>query len=106
MLDNHLKFPNALPKGYKLKHYHIIQTLAEDNMSLTYLASTAGQEMVTIVEYLPKHLALRDRTNNHVKLKGPNCKYDYEWGLAHYHHEINALIAIKHPNINTIQTDP
>jgi serine/threonine protein kinase len=103
MLDNHLKFPNALPKGYKLEHYHIIQTLAEDNMSLTYLASTAQQEIVTIVEYLPKHLALRDKNNNRVLLKGPNCKYDYEWGLSHYHHEINALMAIEHPNINTIQ---
>lgn len=103
MLDNHLKFPNALPKSYKLEDYHIIQTLAEDNMNLIYLASTAQQEIVTIVEYLPKHLALRDRSNNHVLLKGPNCKYDYEWSLSHYHHEINALMAIEHPNINTIQ---
>lgn len=103
MLDDHLKFPNALPKGYKLEHYHIIQTLAEDNLSLTYLASTAEQEIIIIVEYLPKHLALRDKTNNHVILKGPNCKYDYEWGLSHYQQEINDLTHIEHSNINNIQ---
>jgi len=77
MLDDHLKFPNALPKGYILKRYRIIQTLAEDNISLSYLASTPQQEITIIVEYLPKHLALRNKTNNYVKLKGPNCKHDY-----------------------------
>ena len=103
-MSEHLKFSNALPENGNVDKYKITRAFDEDPYSISYLAiNTEDLSHVILKEYLPKQFAIRDRSNHEVIPKGPNCKYDYEWGLSQYRDETTELMGLQHPNIINIQ---
>ncbi|MEE9352343.1 MAG: protein kinase [Thiotrichaceae bacterium] len=90
----------ALPIGYTFQDYKINQVVAEDDYSISYLATEQSQNTEVILkEYLPRSLSQRDSSTYDITPKTLLSKQSFEWGLSEYREEIYDLININHPNI-------
>jgi serine/threonine protein kinase len=100
---------NALPRGYQIKNYRIVDVLGVGGYGITYLAEDIQlKTKVAIKEYLPSDLAVRGNTHsnnssesNHSTLN-PKSKADketYLWGLERFLNEAQAVASLKHRNI-------
>jgi len=95
---------NALPLHYTLDNYQITAVLTTDDFSITYKAIHNELDIPVIIkEYMPKSLALRNKSMSHVILKDLDKIQLYEWGLTQYRDEINALCGLHHPNIAMVR---
>jgi serine/threonine protein kinase len=95
---------NALPIHYTLDDYQITAVLTNDDFSITYKAIHNELDIPVIIkEYMPKSLALRNKSMSHVILKNIDKAQLYKWGLTQYRDEINALCNLHHPNIATVR---
>ena len=89
---------HALPVGYRLRDYRIVDVLGVGGFGITYLANDDTLERrVAIKEYLPNEFAVRDGTTVHPK--STNDREDFEWGLQRFLDEARTLARFRHPNL-------
>lgn len=90
---------NQLPKGTKLSHYIVANTISAGGFGIVYLAQDSrNKETVVIKEYLPNRLAQRD-ANMNVVAKADDCKGKLYEGRQLFLLEVSALKKLDHPNI-------
>lgn len=95
---------NALPISSTVGNYNIIAILAEDDFSISYKATdTVLGIPVFVKEYLPKSIALRNRSMPHVMLKNIQNAHCYQSALTQYLEETNKLLNLYHPNIANVR---
>ncbi|RKZ40574.1 MAG: hypothetical protein DRQ49_07915 [Gammaproteobacteria bacterium] len=88
---------DALPQGYQLQVYRIESVLERMSSSITYLAKEADT-LVTIKEYLPSKLAVR-QDDDTVQPKSQQEADDFTWGLEQFIQEARTLKPLVHPNL-------
>ena len=89
---------HALPAGYRLQNYRIVDVLGVGGFGITYLAHDDTLERrVAIKEYLPNEFAVRDGTTVHPK--STTDREDFEWGLQRFLDEARTLARFRHPNL-------
>ena len=89
---------HALPVGYRLRDYRIVDVLGVGGFGITYLANDDTLERrVAIKEYLPNEFAVRDGTTVHPK--STTDREDFEWGLQRFLDEARTLARFRHPNL-------
>jgi serine/threonine protein kinase len=89
----------ALPKGYRLNQYEIINVLGAGGFGVTYLArDTALDKLIAIKEYMPSDFALRT-DGSRVTAKSTSTANDFQWGLSRFLEEARILAKFRHPNI-------
>jgi hypothetical protein len=92
---------NALPVGYELDEFRVVEVLGRGGFGITYKAMDERlQRAVAIKEYLPgqfacrgEDFAVRPRDDN------DNDKEMFHWGLTRFIDEARALAMFRHPNI-------
>ena len=90
---------HALPPGYCIEEYELVRVLGSGGFGITYLGYDHHlDKAVAIKEYLPNDLAVRT-DNNSVLPKSTQDKADYEWGLARFLNEAQALARFDHRHI-------
>lgn len=97
---------DALPVDYIFQQgYTIRQVLAEDEFSLSYLATEADDKTeVILLEYFPRFLSQRDQASYIIAPITVANSQDYQWGLSQYRDNAYELIDINHPNIVNVRT--
>jgi serine/threonine protein kinase len=89
----------ALPKGYRLNQYEIINVLGAGGFGVTYLArDTSLDKLIAIKEYMPSDFALRT-DGSRVTAKSTSAMNDFQWGLTRFLEEARILAKFRHPNI-------
>ena len=97
------KHKHALPVGYRLRDYRIVDVLGVGGFGITYLAHDDTLERrVAIKEYLPNEFAVRDGTTVHPK--STTDREDFEWGLQRFLDEARTLARFRHPNLVRVVT--
>jgi len=90
---------HALPVGYKLQNYRILEVLGEGGFGITYLAQDELLEQkVAIKEYFPASLTHRDQETRAVAVKQDSARI-FQWGLDRFLNEARILAKLSHPNI-------
>lgn len=92
----------ALPAGYQLGDYTILETLGHGGFGITYRAErTRTGKVVVIKENLPKSLAFRDSESLQVVAKPttPGMVLDFQWSLVNFRNEAVMLKSMNHPGI-------
>ena len=88
----------ALPPGYELKGYRLVDLLGIGGFGVTYLAEHATLGLkVAIKEYLPNEFAVRDGTTVY-----PKSDFDeehFQWGLSRFLDEARTLAKFEHRNL-------
>ena len=88
----------ALPPGFRLGAYRVVRVLGVGGFGVTYLCEHAGLGVqVTVKEYLPNEIAVRDGTEVHPK--SPGDREGLEWGLSRFLDEARDLARFEHPNV-------
>ena len=88
----------ALPPGYQLGHYRLLEVLGVGGFGVTYLGEHVSLgHRVAVKEYLPNEFAVRAGTTVHPK--SPANREDFEWGLARFVDEARTLTRFRHPNL-------
>ena len=88
----------ALPGGYRLNGYRVVEVLGVGGFGVTYLADDLTlRRRVAIKEYLPNEFAVRDGVT--VQPKSSKDRPDFEWGLARFLDEARTLAQFRHPNL-------
>ena len=97
-LLNGTEHKQALPSGYELGGYRLLDVLGVGGFGVTYLArhGTLGHR-VAIKEYLPNEFAVRDGTIVHPKSVAD--REDFEWGLVRFLDEAKTLARFEHRNL-------
>ncbi|HEY8048140.1 MAG TPA: protein kinase, partial [Ramlibacter sp.] len=89
----------SLPPGLGLADYVIERPLGGGGFGITYLARDSNLQLpVAIKEYFPSDLVTRG-PDNVVRVRGPDQRGQYEWGLERFLDEARALATFRHPNI-------
>ena len=89
---------HALPMGYRLRDYRVVDVLGVGGFGITYLAHDHTLDRrVAIKEYLPNEFAVRDGTTVHPKSFTDHD--DFEWGLQRFLDEARTLARFRHPNL-------
>ena len=88
----------ALPTGYRLQSYLVVDVLGVGGFGITYLGehATLGHR-VAIKEYLPNEFAVRDGATVHPKSQAD--REDFEWGLTRFLDEAKTLARFEHRNL-------
>ena len=88
----------ALPPGYQLGHYRLLEVLGVGGFGVTYLGEHVSLgHRIAVKEYLPNEFAVRAGTTVHPK--SPANREDFEWGLARFVDEARTLTRFRHPNL-------
>ena len=88
----------ALPPGYQLGHYRLLEVLGVGGFGVTYLGEHVSLgHRVAVKEYLPNEFAVREGATVHPK--SPADREDFEWGLARFVDEARTLTRFRHPNL-------
>ena len=95
---NDSEHKQALPSGFRLQSYHVVDVLGVGGFGVTYLGehSTLGHR-VAIKEYLPNEFAVRDGVT--VFPKSQADRDDFEWGLTRFLDEAKTLARFEHRNL-------
>ena len=95
---NDSEHKQALPSGFRLQSYHVVDVLGVGGFGVTYLGehSTLGHR-VAIKEYLPNEFAIRDGATVHPKSQSD--REDFEWGLTRFLDEAKTLARFEHRNL-------
>ena len=88
----------ALPTGYELNGYRLLDVLGIGGFGVTYRAEhvTLGHR-VAIKEYLPNEFAVREGST--VFPKSESDEEDFHWGLARFLNEATTLAKFAHRNL-------
>ena len=90
---------NALPVGYELDEFRVVEVLGRGGFGITYKAMDERlRRAVAIKEYLPAQFAYRGE-NFAVLPRDDNDKEMFLWGLTRFIDEARALAMFRHPNI-------
>jgi len=90
---------NALPLGYQLHWYEILDIIGRGGFGITYLARDNNLDMlVAIKEYLPEDFASR-RDDSTVEPRTDMQSEIYHWGRDRFVTEARILAKFAHPNI-------
>jgi formylglycine-generating enzyme required for sulfatase activity/serine/threonine protein kinase len=90
---------HALPGGYELRQYTVIEVLGFGGFGITYKARDENlQRTVAIKEYLPSDLAVRTDGST-VSAKSKQDLESFEWGRERFLDEARAVAQFNHPNI-------
>lgn len=92
---------SALPEGYELSEYRVLEVLGHGGFGVTYLAEdTRLGAKVAVKEYFPAAFAFRDATQTiSPKPTTSGSIENYRWGLDEFLKEARALAKFKHPHI-------
>ena len=95
---NDSEHKQALPSGFRLQNYRVVDVLGVGGFGVTYLGehSTLGHR-VAIKEYLPNEFAIRDGSTVHPKSQSD--REDFEWGLTRFLDEAKTLARFEHRNL-------
>ena len=92
------EYRQALPTGYGLESYMILDVLGVGGFGVTYLAQHARLgHKVALKEYLPNEIAVRDGTTVHPKSRPDEQRF--LWGLERFLDEAKTLTRFRHPNL-------
>ena len=96
---NDSEHKQALPSGFRLQSYHVVDVLGVGGFGVTYLGehSTLGHR-VAIKEYLPNEFAIREGATVHPKSQAD--REDFEWGLTRFLDEAKTLARFEHRNLD------
>ncbi len=90
---------NALPQGYRLQEYELVEVLGTGGFGITYLGFDHNLDKnVAVKEFLPDDIAARTRDNS----VGPKAGYyldNFKWGLDRFLDEARTLARFDHRNI-------
>jgi serine/threonine protein kinase len=90
---------HALPEGYRLQEYKIIDSLGFGGFGITYSGlDTNLDKIVAIKEYLPSELAVRVDGAT-ISAKSDQDKESFDWGLERFLDEAKTVARFDHNNI-------
>ena len=92
------EYRQALPAGYGLESYRVLDVLGVGGFGVTYLARhTRLGHKVAVKEFLPSEIAIRDGTTVHPKSRPDEQRF--QWGLNRFLDEAKTLTRFRHPNL-------
>ncbi len=90
---------HALPPGYQLDTYEIIEAIGSGGFGITYKAlDTQLKHLVAIKEYLPVQLAWREEDSTVIPRTSGDVE-NFDYGLLKFIEEGRTLARFKHSNI-------
>ena len=90
---------NALPAGYKIHEFEIVQVVGEGGFGIVYLANDLQlQRTVALKEYMPSSLATRGADHG-VSLRSERHRETFELGLRSFVNEARLLASFDHPSL-------
>ncbi len=90
---------NALPAGYQLHEFQIVQVVGEGGFGIVYLANDLQlQRTVALKEYMPSSLATRGADHG-VSLRSERHRETFELGLRSFVNEARLLASFDHPSL-------
>ena len=90
---------NALPAGYLLHEFEIIQVVGEGGFGIVYLANDLQlQRTVALKEYVPSSLATRGADHG-ISLRSERHRETFELGLRSFVNEARLLASFDHPSL-------
>ena len=89
---------HALPAGFQLGEYRIVQQLSLGGFSIVYLATDAEGKLIVIKEYLPNSLALRAKGETSPSIAEEH-QPAFRYGMKCFFEEGRALARFTHPNV-------
>ncbi len=90
---------NALPAGYKLHEFEIVQVVGEGGFGIVYLANDLQlQRTVALKEYMPSSLAARGPDHG-ISLRSERHRETFELGLRSFVNEARLLASFDHPSL-------
>lgn len=94
---------NALPAGFELEGYRLVDVLGSGGFGITYSAveSLTGRK-VAIKEFMPHGVAVRDTNGVAVRVDDAPEAANYEYGVSSFRREAQTLVTFRHPNIVSV----
>ena len=90
---------NALPAGYKIHEFEIVQVVGEGGFGIVYLANDLQlQRTVALKEYMPSSLATRGADHG-ISLRSERHRETFELGLRSFVNEARLLASFDHPSL-------
>ncbi len=90
---------NALPAGYQLHEFQIVQVVGEGGFGIVYLANDLQlQRTVALKEYMPSSLATRGADHG-ISLRSERHRETFELGLRSFVNEARLLASFDHPSL-------
>ncbi|MCI0667035.1 MAG: protein kinase [Methylococcaceae bacterium] len=91
---------NALPTGFRISSYEIVEELGSGGFGITYKAYDSHlQTHVAIKEYLPVSFAVRESDTIHVAPRSNAVARDYKYGLDMFLQEARTLARFRNDRI-------
>ena len=90
---------NALPPGYKIHEFEIVQVVGVGGFGIVYLAHDLQlQRTVALKEYMPSSLATRGADHG-ISLRSERHRETFELGLRSFVNEARLLASFDHPSL-------